>query len=138
MKGPLRRKVFAFVVAMIYTATQVMFASATESNFWTERRQAIPQLANLPSTLPPIRSALATISASNASQKIMPHMSSELRDVVSAIPSDRATVQDVYDSGNKTAAPVVLVQDVHLNAEAQANIAGVLQNLIDQQKIGRV
>ena len=35
-------------------------------------------------------------------------------------------------------APVILIQDVHMNPEAQTNIATVLQSLIDQKQIGSV
>ncbi len=42
-----------------------------------------------------------------------------------------ATVQDIYDAGGKqNNPPIIIVQDIHMNAEAQTNISATLQALL--------
>src|SRR5262249_44458135 len=58
--------------------------------------------------------------------------------LLNSIPPGYGTIQDVYDSHETTNMPLLLVQDIHLNPEAQANIAAILEGLIDEKKIGMI
>ncbi len=58
--------------------------------------------------------------------------------LLDSIPLSDASVQSMFYSGKTADAPVLLIQDVHLNVEAQTNIARLLQSMIDERKIGLV
>jgi hypothetical protein len=110
---------------------QTFLAQAAESNFWSERSRvradarvfaALPgapelsvplhrELLSAPSRAPRVNSAPSRLSA-----------------LIRAVPSAYATVQDVFESDG-AAAPLVLFQDIHLNAEAQTNLARALARL---------
>ena len=61
-----------------------------------------------------------------------------MNDLINAVPLTAARIQDVYDSGERHQPVVTVIQDIHLNPEAQTNIASLLQNLIQQKKVGMV
>ena len=75
---------------------------------------------------------------STFNRKKHPWLTKNFRALLDSIPLTNATVQNVFDSGDQRIPPVVLIQDVHLNTEAQTNIASALQLLIDQKQIGLV
>ena len=58
--------------------------------------------------------------------------------MIDVIPPSRATLQDVHYSGDPKSPLVVLIQDVHMNVEAQSNIASVLEELIRQKQAGLI
>lgn len=62
--------------------------------------------------------------------------STPLHSLVDHVPFNYGTVQEVYDSKDLTHPSVLLIQDVHLNSEAQSNIARILESIISQQQIG--
>jgi hypothetical protein len=145
------RSIVAFALSVIYFTGQVALGSAAETNFWAERRRAsgVPQkhaqLVALPSMAPTI--SQRTLLSELPSLKTIPlsetatwsaHLSPPLKDVVNAIPATYGNIQDIFDGGSREHSPVILVQDVHLNTEAQTNIASLLQDLIDQKKVGLV
>ncbi len=156
MRSSVRKNVAIFV-SIIYTTTQVALGSVAESNIWAERRgkmqhgdQKDPvQLAALPSNfnpassqilpqLPSISPALSSFPKWSQSQrKNSVHVPKNFQDVIDALSLTNGSVQDLYDAGNQST-PIVLIQDVHLNAEAQSNIASILQELIDQKQVGIV
>ncbi len=137
---------------MIYATTQVALGSVAESNFWAERRHnshtTSQQMAFAPDNVVPIKSgsslivnqlphvetALSVAWQSNPKNKTLPLSLQNLLSVLSLTPT---TVQSVH-VGKNTDAPVLLIQDVHMNAEAQSNIAEALQALIDQKGIGLI
>ncbi len=125
-----------------------MLGSATETNFWAERRrntdtprQQPQQLAALPlnnsafnsqtllNQLPSVSTTFPK--ATNRTANLSPQFQS----LIDSIPLLYGSIQDVYDAGDKKSAPVILIQDVHLNTEAQTNIAALLQELINQKQI---
>lgn len=156
------RKTIALSLSIFYFVAQVALGSTVESNFWAERRRSIssqetknqsPQFAALPSTLngqsfnskaflnqlPSISATLPTAPKwSDSNKKKSLRISSGLKGLVDSIPLIYGSIQDVYDSGNDKNPSIVLLQDIHLNSEAQTNIAAVLQELIDQKQIGAV
>ncbi len=60
------------------------------------------------------------------------------QNLIRAVPLRRVTIQDVHDSGDRTQPLIALIQDVHMNAEAQSNIAATLQSFIDEKQVGVV
>src|ERR1044071_5584801 len=148
-------KVFALVLSIVLLS-QTVLASLAESNLWKERREAIEkanpenhptQIASLPSSLnpqsilkqlPAINPALPTSKWSDSNKKKSLGLPKKIQALLDSIPLNLASIQDVYFSGKENTVPVVLIQDVHLNPEAQNNIAGILQQLIDQKQIGLV
>lgn len=154
-------KFLSLLIACFYFASQVVLGSTTESNFWAERRRSIstqetsdqsPQFASLPSSLssnvpsknllkqlPSISGNLPVASKWNhAKTNGTPGLSKKFQDLIESVPLIYGTIQEVYDSRSDRTSPVVLIQDVHLNTEAQTNIASVLQELIDQKQVGLV
>lgn len=143
--------------------SQTALASLSESSFWEERRSRFSSqessndskaLASLPSSLsnpnqfnpnnlikqmPSIGSSLPAHAKWKKLSKIKNgKISSELNEVINSIPLGHSRIQEVYDSGNDKNSPVVIIQDVHLNPEAQSNIATVIQELIDQDRVAMV
>jgi hypothetical protein len=153
------RKFIATFLVVIYSTTQVVLGSAAEANFWAERRRSVlqqkdapTQLAALPvplkngsspnallQQLPTVGTALPTIPKWSASRKNKnQRLPRKFQALVDAISLSYGSVQDLYKSPLEEIPPVVLIQDVHLNNEAQNNIAQLLQGLIDQKQIGLV
>ena len=155
---PLTMKKLVSIVLSICLFSQMALASLGESTIWEKRRQAneaqvvqkeSPLLASLPAglsaagplhknllnQLPSVQQALPKNPKWNASlQNAFGPLPEHLKEIIEALPLVYCRVQDVYHSGKKDSPSVVVLQDVHLNAEAQENIAAVLQELIDQQK----
>src|ERR1044071_3532138 len=140
------RKLLSIFVLAVYVANQIILAPLAEASFWDERRKTVDnsptQVASLPSIynqLSGLKSPLLTSPALSISQKIKNlHVPAELQGIIRSIPLSYVNIQDIYSSGHPSRPPVLLIQDVHLNAEAQTNIAATLQTLIDQNQIGTV
>ncbi len=114
-------KIFSFVLACVYLATNCVFSYAAETNFWVERKR----VASVPPT------GLSTV--------ILPVPSAQLLFSVGKLPQINS-----YGSVRRIVGPstsrktVIHIQDVHRNPEAQANIARALQTLIGQNQVGLV
>ncbi len=61
-----------------------------------------------------------------------------LEDILSALPKQFGTVQKVASFKNSSEPPVILLQDIHLNPEAQKNTAHILENLSEENLVGEV
>ncbi len=94
----------AFSLAISIFFTNCLFAHSIESSVWSERRHIIEA------------------------------QTSSLKGFVDAIPTSRATIEEIHFSGIPQGPVVVLLQDVHMNPDAQANIARVLGALMDRKK----
>src|SRR3972149_6984361 len=128
--------------------TQSVLASLAESDIWKERREAIEkshpenqptQVASLSASFQNPQSILKQLPSVGAALPQVPRWSpstnaqgkrnsskkyhSALQTLLDSIPLIYGTVQEVYDSGNEKISPVVLIQDIHLNSEAQTNIS---------------
>jgi len=148
---------FSLLLALIYTTTQVALASHVEANFWEQRRKTrssfhnqnspaklaslptnfiTPNSKNLLNQLSPIKQTLPHNQnwAGYQNQKYGP-LPSKLKSLIEAIPVAHSNIQEVYDSGNRKFSPILIIQDVHLNSEAQQNIAAILQELINQKQV---
>ncbi|MBV9079844.1 MAG: hypothetical protein JO102_01855, partial [Elusimicrobia bacterium] len=135
----------ALFISVVLIA-QVALAGPAESNFWRDRQnrgarpiQSAPQLAMavgpapLLNALPSARAVLgaapiATLNSGSADVA---------SDLASAVPLGNATVQESF-SGHAPAPPVLILQDVHLNNEAQTNLAATLQALFATGRIEKV
>ena len=138
------------LVAALYLFSNVVFAQAQETNLWTERRQkaADQRVASLPANMTgaagpaDLLRQIPALSRSLISNADPVRTSSEsklppkIAPFLEAIPLNRAALKDVFlapGAGEDSPAPfVIMVQDVHLNNEAQHNIAGVLGSLCDK------
>ena len=129
-KNALKSK-FAAFVAVCYAATNVLWATAPEAAFWSERRRALrrerptllasatpvgadPAVAlgglPLPAALPP--ESVARLPA---------EFQERHAGLWAALSPDRGTVRSI-ELGASTAPVVVFVQDLHQNTDAQQNI----------------
>jgi ferredoxin len=139
---------------MLFDVIGVPLAHARQlEEMWTNRRARLaknPQLAALPAgvdslppaansvidQLPSVGSTLARRAVSN-DENLPASTPAALRSLISAIPQNRATVRDIEEVPGASHA-VVLLQDVHMNAEAQLNLAAVIEQLMGRQKIGAI
>src|SRR5258706_8806714 len=109
------------------------------------------QFASLPTTMQPLSQFPPESLLSNLSTHLKPSsaetkpisekgrgFSKNINTLVDSIPFKYGTVQKIYDQKSSNASPVVLIQDIHLNSEAQTNISALLQNLIDEKKISLI
>lgn len=117
-------------VALSYTA---------ESNFWKDRQLAA--LPAIPANGRPGESPLRRVG--RQIHFVDPDPSSTESTGTDVYRNDgffsptiasHARINDLYSVGKNEPA-VVLIQDVHLNPEAQENIAALLQSLIDSKKV---
>jgi len=156
------KKPLAVGVSLLFFS-QTALGFQAESSFWADRRrkiekpntaQASPQLASLPQSLagpgrldpaslardlPSLSPAISNIQKwGRFHRKEAKDLSPVFSRLINSIPLIYGSIQEVYDSGARHEPPVLLLQDVHLNSEAQSNIAGILQELIDQKQIGVV
>lgn len=114
--------------------TQVALGSVAQAQSYQRRRPHIQSnlLASVPAPLPKTLPVVLPV-ASDLSEKIK--KPSALQSLIRAIPKSVVTIQSVQDVSLSQKAPVLLVQDIHMNIEAQTNIATLLQNLIDQKEV---
>ncbi|MCB4756286.1 MAG: hypothetical protein LHV69_04525, partial [Elusimicrobia bacterium] len=157
------KKCLALLVAavMLYETLAIPLAQASQyDTFWSQRRESLEKqkkennspaaLAALPSHLQP-----GAINAGNLLNHI-PQVKSNLdfkthntairrkaltppmQSLLFTVPAAYASVKEIHESKNSLVSPILLIQDVHLNAEAQFNISHVLQALIDGKKAGVV
>lgn len=141
-------------LAVVYFSTQCLPARGVESPFWSDRRKYSEQFAALPAHLPPASSAekilngFSSVSLQNVaqshlqrkwSQELSPADMKRLGDILSAIPGQYGSVREISIPRGAVSGPVVVhIQDVHLNEEAQNNIAAILKSLTDQKKAGLI
>src|SRR5262245_30902145 len=105
-----RKRIFGAFLSGFFFVSQVVFANAAESNLWHERFNAHPN-------------APAGDFAGRLSELLAPYG------------SVRQSSAPTHSSSGRV---VVQIQDVHQNAEAQANIAKAVQQLIDENSIDLV
>jgi hypothetical protein len=139
-------RVLAVSLATIFFTNQVLFAHKPEMAFWAERQKSQQQLASLPSGFLP-----SPAFPSKMNTAVLPTVRASLSQVdgQSHIPQFESGVPAQFLNIRKISPPavsseyvkkpsvkkVILIEDVHLNTEAQTNIANALQLLIDQKKV---
>lgn len=122
------KKTFTLTLAVFYLVSQVVLGHATETNIWDERR-TFARLgrasADTPAfDFPPIQKNFQ-----------LSRLPLQTQTSFHGLPLTHVSIQDVFEAGKQSQGKVVLIQDIHLNAEAQANIAHALQELVNQKKV---
>ncbi len=131
------KKIFASTLSALFFLTNAVFLHAAETNIWNERqknmRQPI-QLAALPDAfrgLPDLNHVLESIPSipRTSGLKLSPSEAA----FVDALPMDACQIKNVYVNPLAKSIPLLfLIQDVHMNFEAQQNISRVLLALNNQ------
>jgi CheY-like chemotaxis protein/glutamate dehydrogenase/leucine dehydrogenase/glutathionyl-hydroquinone reductase/tetratricopeptide (TPR) repeat protein len=135
-------------LTLVFLATNVVLAYSTETNFWHKRKDAI-QLATLPPSIPALNSALPqthVTSLPSISPKIKNRRiqkwtkgikNTTLKRLIEALPSSYGTVKGVTHP-NDDSSVVLHIRDIHMNLEAQRNIASTIQTLLDKNMVNVV
>jgi len=131
-------------LAFVYLVTQGFFPHRVEASFWAERRQVVERQrgasvqttalslstpALLAGNLPPLEKTPLTALANNVAQSLPEKFKALNGDLLSALPLTSGTVRKVSLPKNPSGLTVVHIQDVHMNLEAQKNIAQAVQSL---------
>jgi len=153
--NPRHYKSFSFVLAVVVCLQNSILAYALETNFWENRSQKTTQVVALPQSLSPfspadpqsllrdlpkVKPALGSdevwkkVSQSSSKEKVQP----SFQKILETIPLQFGRIQEVYISPQKQSPAVVLIQDVHLNVEAQSNSIEIVQGLINSDLVGMV
>lgn len=133
MKLDLKRT-FSTGLAAVYFATNVALSSAAQTSFWEQRRQGAPALNALATSLSDSARLLDRLPSTSRVSAVSPTVPASLRGVIRAIPVANGTIQELFYSGDAHQPIVTLIQDVHMNVEAQRHIAAVLRALIDARQ----
>lgn len=139
-------KCIATSLSIAIFSTQCLFAHAPEAAIWQERRsrQLIPQVKRNAATLSALPLPMERLSALNSFDRMSRLPASFQMPAaglsVLSLPKTLGRVQSIrVPKTNPAKGPVVLhIQDVHMNPEAQANIAGVVAELARLKKIDTV
>lgn len=137
MKRSLVRKLIAVLLSLTTFAVQCAFGDLSQASIWKERRDSRPlpacvQMAALPIELPGVPSRISLsrrMPALPASSARTP-----LARALEALPTDRVTIGEAHVSGARP--PVIVIQDIHLNVEAQRNVEAAIRSLIDSGAVG--
>jgi RNA polymerase primary sigma factor len=147
---------FAVLLVSFYFGTNVAFAHVSESRFWDERRKntrrvespllmaALPGNANLSTALRglPAPERVTAALPPSISAQLPASEARRLSPVFAALSTQHGTVRRVSlplkpAPGGKRRV-VLHIQDVHQNADAQRNIGGAIQELIERQPVAFV
>ena len=143
---PSGRKLLAFSLAGVLS-TQPAITPASETNFWRNRQQtttgAVATSADMFAAIPtPMlsdrfsgASGMSTVPIDRAALPD-PIATSDAGRLAGLLPVDRCSIRELHSSPSSKTPPIVLIQDVHLNSEAQKNISGVLETLLHERRAG--
>jgi hypothetical protein len=132
-------KGLAAILAMLTFITNCALLHATETNFWKDRQKTLQQAEiKLASALPVVPNltnphipASTSFSHLTPTQKELP--------ILQSLSPAYGSVRKILAPTTGTSNRIVLhIQDIHLNPEAQTNIAKTLQQLIDDKKVDLV
>jgi len=137
MKIPGLQKAIAGCVALTYFCTQCAFGELSQTSLWEERRAS--QEKSAPALLASLPFALPAISAASPSrERPLPariaRLSQALSKPLSAMPNDRVTLSETREGGARP--PVIILQDIHLHPEAQANLEAAVASLLASGLVG--
>ncbi len=132
------RRICSVVLTFSVFTTNCLLAYAAETNLWSERQHST--LRNpTPAVVPPLDvKLLSSPIILSAREKTIAHLPARFQNLIRALPLSRVNLQEIHDSGNSGGPILAVIQDVHMNIEAQINIAAALQALIDQKQIDLV
>jgi len=133
----------SLLLAVFFFISNVTLLHAAETNFWKERQKAASlanslQLAQLPAPIFPSN----MIPGSPRPMIVSPALSRiPQSDVLRNLPYNIGTIRKVNLPTVKlsqTNTLVLHIQDVHMNVEAQSNIAQTVKTLLESGKVGLV
>jgi hypothetical protein len=117
-------------------------------HMWSSRRSASTKVASLPKNINPSNSSVpglveplprisALVEKNNtaAFRGIKAELPAQWKSLLQNIPYTHVTLQSFHGSFSNNQAPLILVQDIHLNTEAQVHIASLMDSLIENKKI---
>lgn len=123
--------------AVLVSLLSTLAAPAAEANLWDERRVAVARAPGLPAGIADQLPGARPMSLFRAPARPTAGSSSAAARTAAALPQTHVAIREIIDSGDD-AAVVVLIQDVHLNPEAQANAAKALLSLVSAGAISRI
>ena len=130
----------SWLIALNFFSAQVVFGSVEQSNLWAERSQKqtariIPSSSDLHDN-PSLEISQLPTSFLRA-PSLPPHgpTSARLQQVVEAIPFANGSIQEIFDAETLSGPITIVLQDVHLNSEAQSNAALILSGLLDRLNV---
>jgi len=147
------RKRTAATISLLIFAQNILMANQVESNFWKERKESLAAaqefpgrpknksenaaaiLAALPKGLPSINSSFdPSLSDFNLVGDVLGDskpggLNRALPEWIQSAVNPYANLHEIYLSPDRKAKTVFLLQDLHLNFEAQLNIAGTIDGL---------
>lgn len=146
---------FAFLTASTFFLSNVIGLHATESNIWADRErrakrvgmQSVPLFASLPANIPShVLSELPSVSSTSLNQltpaltkqiqtQVPKSSVAEISSLIQALPPTCQIRHLSFPSGHCSDKIVIHIQDIHLNFEAQKNIAASIQGLADKGKV---
>ncbi len=141
-------KIFSVLLSVVYLFGNVAFANAAQTNFWTERQKSRDlsehtQLAALPTgmnaarpssmdllqQIPSIGKTLAgSALRTELPVKVSTQVPKDFQYLLRAIPVNAGKIREAYATPNSNKF-VMLIQDVHMNREAQQNIDAMMKAL---------
>ncbi|MBK8575788.1 MAG: hypothetical protein IPN90_08955 [Elusimicrobia bacterium] len=147
------RRLTGAAVSLVYFAVNSALASAPETAFWTQRRQAArekrtpsPLFASLPMAMPGMGPSAVgkNISLQSSSNKIPQEIAKTLpssffqenANILAALASADGTIRRIAMPHGVPPTKIILhVQDVHLNAAAQSNISALVTAVAARQAV---
>ncbi len=150
MTVPSVKKIISGSLCLVYFTTQIALGSQPEISIWSERKKAQSAQYAALSPSAPISQRFSAIGASLPSiptlkpslEPRFEKLPAAIKPVIEALSLTPSTIQEVFpnSTSDKTQlkTPIVIVQDIHMNSEAQANIAATLQTLIDEKLAARI
>jgi hypothetical protein len=139
MKITLSQRLSRIGLSALLFSGNVVLAYATETNLWAERKRSIEaerptQLASLPALLetPLVPSLARKTDFQMGLTKNEQRLPTSLTHLLQQIPAQLSTLQKA-DNGDGQQDPVLILQDIHLNPEAQTNSSKILEALVRQK-----
>lgn len=121
------RKIISTCLSAFVLSTNCILGHAFETNFWMERQKSLQ-----PQTLPPRPSSFRSAS-------VDPKPADSFHALMRALPYLHGSVRDVsHPVTGPSKNVVVLVQDIHMDAEAQSNISSMLKALASRVSLDYV
>jgi hypothetical protein len=149
------RKTLAVTLAVVMFVMDGALINAAESNFWSQRHKAAKiaaqaqedsaplalatgtPLDNIFQGMPSLDKAPLTPSLSTAAMKSVPKgFLGQHKELLSALPFQYGDIRHIALPQGKAKGVVVNIQDIHMNLEAQRNMAGAVESLMTKGQAG--
>ncbi|MCB4757388.1 MAG: hypothetical protein LHV69_10240 [Elusimicrobia bacterium] len=135
------KSILAAGLCLIYLTTNVVLAHAVEASIWAERRKNQNlQLAALQLAPPaPFFNQATTPFEKNIRSGFIPAQEVSSDGILATLPYQYGSVRKAPLPGRGPSEKTIIhIQDVHLNAEAQTNIANAVRDLMLSGRVGLV